>query len=153
MVSIAHGLYELVHADHDTFSRDSHVIFSSLLHPSRPPFRVPRLLPPPPPSPPSPILRPSLPALVLYGPPPLPSSKIRPPLPVLRRPRAPLSFSPSSHLQEFCEKWDQASFCDDYESLPLEFFTPMVERVFARDAYWWDPSHPKAAAVTGAASS
>jgi predicted HD phosphohydrolase len=33
---------------------------------------------------------------------------------------------------EFCERWDQASFDPDYPSLPLEFFAPMVERVFAR---------------------
>ncbi|MBA4747894.1 MAG: HD domain-containing protein [Sphingopyxis sp.] len=29
----------------------------------------------------------------------------------------------------FCEKYDQPSFDPDYESLPLEFFAPMVERV------------------------
>lgn len=36
---------------------------------------------------------------------------------------------------EFCEKWDQASFDPDYDSLPLEFFAPLVEEVFARDPY------------------
>ncbi|MFC2968832.1 HD domain-containing protein [Acidimangrovimonas pyrenivorans] len=36
---------------------------------------------------------------------------------------------------EFCERWDQASFDPDYDDLPLEFFAPMVERVFARKAY------------------
>lgn len=33
---------------------------------------------------------------------------------------------------EFCEKYDQAAFDPDYESLPLEFFEPMVMRVMAR---------------------
>ena len=36
---------------------------------------------------------------------------------------------------EFCERWDQASFDPDYEDLPLEFFAPMVEEVFARPPY------------------
>ena len=31
--------------------------------------------------------------------------------------------------KEFCEKYDQNSFDPDYESLPLDFFIPMVERV------------------------
>jgi len=33
---------------------------------------------------------------------------------------------------EFCEKYDQAAFDPEYESLPLEFFEPMVMRVMAR---------------------
>ncbi len=36
---------------------------------------------------------------------------------------------------DFCERWDQASFDPDYESLPLEFFKPMVDEVFAREAH------------------
>ena len=39
---------------------------------------------------------------------------------------------------EFCERWDQASFDPGYDSLPLEFFAPMVREVFGRQAY--DPS-------------
>ena len=39
---------------------------------------------------------------------------------------------------EFCERWDQSSFDPDYETLPVEFFTPMVQEVFARQAY--DPA-------------
>lgn len=39
---------------------------------------------------------------------------------------------------QFCERWDQASFDPDYDQLPLEFFAPMVEEVFARPAY--DPT-------------
>lgn len=35
----------------------------------------------------------------------------------------------------FCEHWDQASFDPDYKDLPLEFFAPMVEEVFARTPY------------------
>jgi len=44
-------------------------------------------------------------------------------------------FKDSPHFQrcaEFCHKYDQAAFDPDYESEPLEFFEPMVERVFAR---------------------
>ena len=32
---------------------------------------------------------------------------------------------------EFCELYDQTSFDPGYESLPIEFFEPMVRRVFA----------------------
>ena len=35
----------------------------------------------------------------------------------------------------FCEKWDQASFDPDYESKTLEFFTPMLKKIFARKPY------------------
>ena len=34
---------------------------------------------------------------------------------------------------DFCHKWDQVSFDPDYETLPLELFEPMVQRVFARE--------------------
>lgn len=33
---------------------------------------------------------------------------------------------------EFCAKYDQAAFDPDYDTLPLEFFEPMVRRVMAR---------------------
>lgn len=33
---------------------------------------------------------------------------------------------------EFCEKYDQAGFDPDYDSESLDFFAPMVRRVFAR---------------------
>lgn len=33
---------------------------------------------------------------------------------------------------EFCQKYDQAAFDPDYDSLPLEFFEAMVRRVMAR---------------------
>lgn len=33
---------------------------------------------------------------------------------------------------EFCEKYDQAAFDPNYESLPLEFFEPMIRRIFAK---------------------
>ena len=36
---------------------------------------------------------------------------------------------------DFCHKWDQCAFDPDYDSLPLEFFEPMVRRVFAREPY------------------
>jgi len=35
---------------------------------------------------------------------------------------------------DFCHKWDQCAFDPEYESLPLEFFEPMVKRVFGREA-------------------
>ncbi|MEO1231302.1 MAG: HD domain-containing protein [Myxococcota bacterium] len=33
------------------------------------------------------------------------------------------------YTAEFCHEYDQKAFDPDYESLPLEFFVPMVERV------------------------
>ena len=36
---------------------------------------------------------------------------------------------------DFCEKWDQCAFDPDYESQPLEFFEPMVRRIFAREPF------------------
>ena len=36
---------------------------------------------------------------------------------------------------DFCQKWDQSSFDPEYESLPLDFFEPMVRRVFAREPF------------------
>jgi len=44
---------------------------------------------------------------------------------------------------DFCERWDQAAFDPEYKSLPLEHFVPMVERVLAREPFWWDVNHPK----------
>jgi predicted HD phosphohydrolase len=38
---------------------------------------------------------------------------------------------------EFCELYDQNCFDPDYESLPLEFFEPMVRRVFREPRYVW----------------
>ena len=35
----------------------------------------------------------------------------------------------------FCERGDQASFDPEYDDLPLAFFAPMVEEVFARTPY------------------
>ncbi len=35
------------------------------------------------------------------------------------------------YTAEFCEKYDQAAFDPDYESMPLEFFEPMVIKLFA----------------------
>jgi predicted HD phosphohydrolase len=36
------------------------------------------------------------------------------------------------HCVEFCEQFDQNCFDPDYDSLPLEFFRPIVEEVFSR---------------------
>lgn len=35
----------------------------------------------------------------------------------------------------FCERWDQSSFDPDFENRPVEFFKPMVEKVFSRKPY------------------
>ena len=43
----------------------------------------------------------------------------------------------------FCERWDQSSFDPDYPDLPLSFFEPMVQEVFAREPY--DPAVVNAA--------
>ncbi|UCH74911.1 MAG: phosphohydrolase [Rhodospirillales bacterium] len=41
---------------------------------------------------------------------------------------------------DFCERWDQASFDPDYDTLPLDHFEPMVRRIFAREPFgsWRD---------------
>ena len=44
----------------------------------------------------------------------------------------------------FCERWDQSSFDPDYDTLPLEFFAPMVREVFARKPYDPDVIRPGA---------
>ena len=63
----------------------------------------------------------------------------------------------SPHWQacaDFCEKWDQAAFDPDYDSLPLEFFVPMVRNILSREPFWWKQDHPKrgACGVTGIAN-
>lgn len=35
----------------------------------------------------------------------------------------------------FCDQWDQVSFDPDYDTLPLEHFRPMLERVLCRPPY------------------
>ena len=35
----------------------------------------------------------------------------------------------------FCEQYDQNSFDPNYNSLPLEFFRPMVKKIFSRKPY------------------
>lgn len=32
----------------------------------------------------------------------------------------------------FCDEWDQTSFDPEYDTLPLEHFIPMLERVMGR---------------------
>jgi len=39
---------------------------------------------------------------------------------------------------DFCEKWDQEAFDPSYDTLPLEFFEPMIRRVFAREPFKHD---------------
>lgn len=46
-------------------------------------------------------------------------------------------FRDSPHFDaaaHFCAAWDQTAFDPNYDTLPLEFFVPMVEEVFARPA-------------------
>ena len=40
---------------------------------------------------------------------------------------------------DFCERWDQASFDPNYDTLTLDHFEPMVREVFSREP--WDASH------------
>ena len=35
----------------------------------------------------------------------------------------------------FCERWDQSSFDPDFKNRSVEFFKPMVEKVFSRKPY------------------
>eukprot|EP00949_MAST-11_sp_MAST-11-sp1_P002708 g2708.t1 len=39
------------------------------------------------------------------------------------------------HTIRFCERYDQTSFDPEYQSLPLEFFEPMVKSIFAREPW------------------
>ena len=36
---------------------------------------------------------------------------------------------------DFCEKYDQNSFDPNYKSFPLEFFKPLVKKIFSRKPY------------------
>ena len=36
---------------------------------------------------------------------------------------------------DFCEKYDQNSFDPKYKSLPLDFFKPIVKKIFSRKPY------------------
>jgi predicted HD phosphohydrolase len=36
---------------------------------------------------------------------------------------------------DFCDKYDQASFDPDYDTMPLDAFEPMVRRLFAREPW------------------
>lgn len=42
--------------------------------------------------------------------------------------------------EEFCQKWDQASFDGEFECKELDFFVPMVHRVLTRPVYAY-PDH------------
>jgi predicted HD phosphohydrolase len=41
--------------------------------------------------------------------------------------------------EAFCSRWDQSSFDPDYPTKPLEFFEPLVRRIFSRPAH--DPRY------------
>lgn len=36
---------------------------------------------------------------------------------------------------DFCEKWDQCSFDPDYQHEKLDFFIPLIRRLFSRDPF------------------
>lgn len=36
---------------------------------------------------------------------------------------------------DFCENWDQRSFDPHYDTMPLEYFEPMIGRLFAREPH------------------
>lgn len=40
--------------------------------------------------------------------------------------------------EQFCRDWDQCAFDPNYESLPLDYFDPMVRRIFAREPAYFD---------------
>lgn len=44
---------------------------------------------------------------------------------------------------------DAPSFDDEYDSLPLDHFVPMMSRVFANKPFWDDPTNLKAGTVVG----
>jgi predicted HD phosphohydrolase len=48
---------------------------------------------------------------------------------------------------DFCERWDQSSFDDAYDNLPLDTFEPLVREVFARKAY--DPAVVQVGVIKG----
>jgi len=48
----------------------------------------------------------------------------------------------------WCQNYDQNSFDPDYPSLPLSAFEPALNKVLSKPQYWWNPSHPKAGAVS-----
>ena len=39
---------------------------------------------------------------------------------------------------DFCEKWDQTSFDPDYPTQPLEYFEPIVRKVFKAPKHTWE---------------
>ena len=41
--------------------------------------------------------------------------------------------------EHFCSRWDQVSFDPDYPTKPLEFFAPLVRKIFSRPAH--DPRY------------
>lgn len=51
---------------------------------------------------------------------------------------------------EFCEKYDAPSFDPEYQNMELEEFVPILERIFAKEAFWDDAQNAKKGAVTGA---
>jgi predicted HD phosphohydrolase len=34
---------------------------------------------------------------------------------------------------KFTDEWDQTSFDPNYQTLPLEYFEPMIDRVFSKE--------------------
>jgi len=40
----------------------------------------------------------------------------------------------------FCAEYDQPSFDETYDTDSLDSFVPLVEEVFSRKPYWWEPA-------------
>merc|ERR1712216_495244 len=60
-------------------------------------------------------------------------------------------FSDSPFFQDtvdWCEQFDAPSFDPYYPMLPLSAFEGALQRVFSLPQFWWNPSHPKAGAVS-----
>ncbi len=50
---------------------------------------------------------------------------------------------------DFCEKYDAPSFDPEFKSYDIDFFRPMVLRIFSKKPYFNDSANPKRVAVTG----
>ena len=55
-----------------------------------------------------------------------------------RTAREPRPLSSMSDTVDFCDKWDMPGFDPAYDILPLEYFEPMVRRLFARERFMYD---------------
>ncbi len=52
-------------------------------------------------------------------------------------------------MVNFCEFYDAPSFDPNFKSMDINFFRPMVLKIFSRKPYFNDTENPKSVAVTG----